>query len=174
MLEKYNRYRLLKVFLDSPTESFRLRELSRFSKISPPSVMNYLREFEKEGLIRRYEKRDVHFYQALRENKRFVLWKKLSIIYELEESGLVDFLWEHFFPKAIILYGSYAKGESVENSDLDLFITGKEKKIDMEKFEKKLNKEIHLMFEEDAKKIPKELKNNLINAVVLRGYFKVL
>ncbi len=174
MLEKYNWYRLLKVFLDSPIESFRLRELSRFSKISPLSVMNYLKQFEKEGLIKRYKKRGVPFYQALRENKKFVLWKKLSIIYELEESGLVDFLWETLFPEAIILYGSYAKGESIENSDLDLFIIGKEKKLDMKKFEKKLNKEVHLMFEDDAKKIPEELKNNLINAIVLRGYFKVL
>jgi len=54
-----------------------------------------------------------------------------------------------------------------------LFIIGKEKKIDIEKFEKKLGKEIHLMFNE-VEKIPKELKNNLINGIVLKGYFQVL
>ena len=52
MLDKYNKYKLLKLFLDSPTDSFRLREIARLTKISPPSVMNYLKDFEKEGLIK--------------------------------------------------------------------------------------------------------------------------
>src|SRR3989344_3776573 len=108
MLQNYNKYKLLKIFMESPTDSFRLRELSRLSKISPPSVMIYLKEFEKEGIIKKYEKRGIPFYQSLRENKEFILWKKLSIIYELETSGLVDFLWESISPEAIILYGSYA------------------------------------------------------------------
>jgi len=173
MLKKYNRYILLKIFLDNPTESFRLRELSRLSKISPLSVMNYLKEFEKEGLIQRSQKRDIPFYTAVRDNEKFILYKKISIIYELNESGLVDFLWEKLSPDAIILYGSYAKGESIEVSDIDIFVVCKEKKIELEEFEKKLSKKIHLMFEADVKKIPKELRNNLINGIVLKGYFKI-
>jgi len=172
MLKKYNRYKLLKVFLDSPTESFRLRELSRLSNISPLSVMHYLKEFEEEELIRKYEKRGIPFYKAIRDNEKFVLYKKLSIIYELYESGLVDFLWDKLSPEAIILYGSHAKGESIEESDIDIFAIGKEKKLNLEEFEKKLNKTIHLMFKKDVKKIPKELKNNLINGIILKGYFK--
>jgi len=64
MLENYNKYTLLKVFFDSSTESFRLRELSRMSKISPPSVVNYLKEFVKDGLVKKYEKRGIPFYKA--------------------------------------------------------------------------------------------------------------
>ncbi len=173
MLEKYNKYKLLKIFLDFPTDSFRLRELSRLSKISPPSVINYLKEFEKEELIKRYEKRGIPFYQANRENKRFILYKKISIIYELNIAGLVDELWEKISPDAIVLYGSYAKGESIETSDIDIFIIGKERKIDLRKFEEKFGKKIHLMFEQDTKKIPKELKNNLINGIVLKGFLKL-
>ena len=94
-------------------------------------------------------------------------------MYELEESGLIEFLWQELCPEAIILYGSYAKGESINSSDIDLFIIGKEKKIKISEYEKKLGKEVHLMFN-DAKKIPKELKNNLINGIVLRGYFKAI
>lgn len=94
MLQKNNRYKLLRVFLDDPLESFRLRELSRLSKIAPPSVMNYLKEFEKQDLIKKYEKRGIPFYQAVRDSERFIFYKKLSILFELQESGLVDFLWE--------------------------------------------------------------------------------
>lgn len=173
MLKKYNRYKLLKIFLDFPMEDFRLRELSRISGISPPSVMNYLKEFENEELIRTYHKRGIPIYRACIDNKKFREYEKLSILFELNNSGLVDFLWQKLSPEAIILYGSYAKGESTDESDVDIFIIGKEKKLDLNHFEKKLNKKIHIMFEDSPKKIPNELKNNLVNGVVLRGYFKL-
>jgi len=173
MLENYNKYILLKVFLDNPTESFRLRELSRLSKISPPSVINYLREFEKQELIHKYEKRKVPYYEAKRDNEDFIFYKKLSILYELHKSRLIDYLWQELSPEAIILYGSHAKGEAIESSDIDIFIIGRERKVDIERFERKLGKNIHIMMDE-IKNISKELKNNLINGIVLRGYFKVL
>ena len=173
MLEKNNRYKLLKIFLFNPTEEFRLRELGRLSKISPPSVMNYLREFEKEGLIKSFNKRGIPFYKAEINDEKFREYKKISIFFELNDSGLADFLWDELSPRAIILYGSYSKGESTENSDLDLFIMGKEKKINLDRYEKKLGLSIHLFFEENVKKLPRELKNNLINGIVIRGYLKL-
>ena len=174
MLQKYNKYKLLRIFLQSPTESFRLRELSRIAELAPPSVQNYLEEFEKEGLIKSYKKRAVPFYQAQRDNKDFIFYQKLSTLYELHSSGLIDYLWDELSPQAIILYGSHAKGEATEESDIDIFIIGKEKRPDLAKFQKILNKEIHLMFDPNPEKIPKELKNNLINGIVLKGYFEVI
>ncbi len=174
MFKKNNRYKLLKIFLDEPLDSFRLRELARLSGISPASVINYLKRFEEEKLIKKYEKRNIPFYVAERDNGNFIFYKKLSILYELQTSGLVNFLWENLHPSAIILYGSYAKGEAIENSDIDIFIVGKEKKISIEKFENIFEREIHLMFEENPKKIPKRLRSNLINGVVLKGYFDAI
>jgi len=160
--------------LDNPLGEFGVRELGRQSGISPPSVLNYLKKFQKERLIIKSEKRGNPFYKADRDNEKFVLYKKMSILYELQKSGLIDFLWDKLSPSAIILYGSYAKGESIEGSDVDLFIIGKEKDTDISKFEDILGKEVHLMFMKDIKKIPDELKNNLINGIVMRGYFKAI
>ncbi len=173
MLEKYSRYRVLRVFLNDPLESFGLREISRLSKLSPVSVSKYLREFELQELIIKTEKKSVPVYQASRENEDFIFYKKLSILYELHDSDLVEHLWQELSPNAMILYGSHAKGEATENSDIDIFIIGKEKAINLEKFEKKLHKNIHLMFDDNIKNIPNELKNNLINGIILKGYFKV-
>lgn len=173
MLEKYNRYKLLKLFLDSPTDSFRLREIARLTKISPPSVMNYLKEFEKESLINKQTKRKVPFYTALRDNPQFILYKKIGIIFELNQCGLVSHIWDKLSPQAIVLYGSFAKGESIENSDIDLFILGKNKNMELVDFEKKLNKKVHLFFKESLKEIPNELKNNILNGIILKGYLKV-
>jgi len=172
MFRDYNRYKVLKVFLDSPTESFGLREISRIAGVAPPSVINYLKEFEEEELISRIVKKINPEYTAKRENEKFKLYKKISIIYELHESGLISFLWNKISPEVIILYGSYAKGESIGESDIDIFIIGKKKDLDLKSFEKKLGKEIHLMFDDKVKNIPNELKNNLINGIVLEGYFK--
>lgn len=173
MLEKYNRYKVLKVFLDSPTEEFGLREISRLVKLAPVSVLNYLNEFEKQEVITKLQKKGNPAYKARRENEDFIFYKKLSVLYELHNSGLIEYLWQKLAPKALILYGSNAKGESIEESDLDIFVIGKEKKINLEEFEKKINKEIHLMFSHDFKNISNELKNNLINGIILKGYFKV-
>jgi len=173
MLGKYNRYKLLKIFLDNPTESFRLRELSRLSEISPPSVMNYLKEFEKEGLIKKFVRRDIPFYESERDDENFKHYKKLSILYELHKSGLIDYLWDKIAPEAIILYGSFSKGESIENSDVDIFIVGKYKEINVGKYEKKLGYDVHLMGDE-LKNTSKEFRNNLANGIVLKGYLRLL
>lgn len=172
MLEKYNKYQLLKIFLFNPTDSFRLRELSRLSKISPPSVVNYLKELEKEELIKSYKKREIPYYSANPHSENLIFYRKLAVLYELHTSGLIEHLWEKLTPEAIILYGSYAKGEFTEESDIDIFIIGKEKDIDCRSFEDKLGATLHLFFEDNIKNIHKNLKNNLCNGVVLKGYFK--
>ncbi len=173
MLEKYNRYRVLKVFLDSPTQEFGLREISRLIRLAPPSVLNYLKEFEKDNLVRKFVSKGRPAYKAERENENFIFYKKLSMLYELHTSGLIEYLWHKLAPKTLILYGSYAKGEAIEQSDIDIFVVGKKKEIELEKFEKIFGKEIQLMFEENFEKVSKEFKNNLMNGIVLRGYLKL-
>jgi len=173
MLDKYNRYKLLKIFMDHPTESFGLRELSRLSKISPPSVINYLKEFQKEKLIEKQEKNKIPFYIANRDAEDFKQYKIISILYELHKSGLIDFLWDALAPEAIILYGSFSKGESIESSDVDIFVVGKYKEININKYEKKLGYNVHLMGDE-LKNASKEFRNNLANGITLKGYLKLL
>ena len=97
----------------------------------------------------------------------------MSILFELNESGLINYLWEKLSPEAIVLYGSFSRGESIENSDIDLFILGKERFIKLEEFEKKLNKNVHILFKKSLKELPSELKNNVLNGIILKGYLKI-
>ena len=76
-------------------------------------------------------------------------------------------------PEVIVLFGSAAKGEDIKTSDIDLFIQCKERKIELEKFEKKINRRISLFFAEDFSDLSGELRNNLINGIKLKGYLKV-
>ena len=178
MLQKSNRDKVLELFFDNPIPEgigFQLREISRKIKVAPPSVKNYLNELEKEGLIIKNKHR-IHNYPVYypnRDNEYFTFLKKIEMIKIIKGSGLLKFLSEKIMPNSIILFGSASKGEDLINSDIDLFIQSKEKKLDLEKYENKINRKINLFFEENFNKLSDELKNNILNGVILSGYIKV-
>lgn len=175
MIQEYSRHNVLKVFLDSPTHGFKIREIARLIKLAPTSVRLHIEHLKKIKLI--IEKKEKNYelktFYANRENPEFIFLQQQSIIFELKYSGLIEELWESLVPKAIILYGSYAKGNAIEESDIDLFLLGKEKNINISSYEKKLNKKIHLAFAESFNQLPSELKNNIINGKILKGYLKL-
>ncbi len=178
MLQKDNRHRILEIFFEDPLPKgigFQLREISRKISLAPASVKRYLGELEKERLIVK-EKHRIHgypIYYANKDNENFIFLKKIDNIIRIEESGLLNYLLDSCMPDTIILFGSASKGEDLKDSDMDLFLLCKEKKLDLNQYEKKLNRRINLFFSEDFKKLSKELKNNVINGIILKGYLKV-
>jgi predicted nucleotidyltransferase len=72
----------------------------------------------------------------------------------------------------ILLFGSYAKGEDTESSDIDLFLIGREKQLNLKKFEEELGMTFELHIRTSFEKIPAALKNNLINGIVIQGFLK--
>ena len=76
-------------------------------------------------------------------------------------------------PDVIILFGSASKGEDVEGSDVDLFLICKDKKLNLKKYEEKIRRSINIFFSNDFNKLSEELRHNIINGVVLKGYLKV-
>lgn len=171
MFKNNNTYKILKIFLENSTTKFGLREISRIANLAPASVKKYLKDLKKEKLIETTNLKNNPAYIANRDEQKFKTFQKISIIYELEESGLIEYLWQKICPEAIILFGSYSKGEATEESDIDLFLLTKEQKIDISKFQKKIKQPIQI-FTDKSEKIPKHLKNNLINGTILRGYLK--
>jgi len=150
-----------------------MRQLSRNTKIAQPSVMNHLKALAKEGFILRENKGIYPTIKANRDNSLFKLYKRNDIILTLNSSGLIDYVYDSCTPDAIILFGSTSKGEDIETSDIDLYICGPKRKIDLSKYEKLINRKISLLFEEDFSKLSKELKNNILNGVIIRGYLQV-
>jgi predicted nucleotidyltransferase len=91
---------------------------------------------------------------------------------DLQNSGLIYLLEKELMPKSIVLFGSYFRGEDVEDSDIDLFVESKRREMDLGKFENILKRKIQLHFSEKFKDYPPELKNSIINGIVLEGYLK--
>lgn len=133
-----------------------------------------MEKLETESLIIKQKGELFEGFKANRDNDNFLFYKRISNITKIKESGLLDLLINSIYPQTIILYGSYLRGEDIEKSDIDFFIVSETKKrLDVEKFEKILNRKIHLIIEDDLKNIPKELKLEIINGLVLHGYLNL-
>ena len=74
-----------------------------------------------------------------------------------------------------ILFGSYAKGEDLENSDIDLYIeTPSKKGVHLEKFEKLLQRKIQIFCHKNINGITNlHLANNVLNGIILNNYLEV-
>jgi len=165
MLEEINR---LSVFFEDCYREISVREYSRENGMSPPTASAMLKGFEKKGLLIKREERGFLFFRVNQESK---LMRDLSRIYWGNKlSGLIKSL-EADFPKAIVLFGSLSKLEVRKESDIDLAVFGSVKsEIALKKFEKELGRETHIMFYDSLDKVNKELRLNLINGYIIRGY----
>ena len=173
MLQDYNTYRILGLFFESPTKHFQLREISRMIKIGLPSVKAHVEKLERNELITKTKGNIYDSFVATR-NDKFKLYKRNDIMIRIHESGLLEYLVNELSPDVIVLFGSASKGDDIEQSDIDIFVLAKEKKLKLYKFEKVLKRKINILFENKMKNIPKELISNIINGIVLYGYLEVL
>lgn len=169
MIINVNKIKVLKSFLDDPLKGFSIREISKKIELGFPSVRNYLKELENEKFLTKERKYKQELYFANRDYWKF---KNFKIYYNIDllfSSGLMDYINEKSGYSTLILYGSFSKGEDRKNSDIDLVLIGSKPNLKLEKYEKKINHKIHLISFKNIKKIPNELKLNIINGIILNG-----
>ena len=176
MLQKCTIFKVAGVFFDEPSKSHSLMGISRDIKLAHTSVINHLTELIRLKIIKvqieKKGKRDFPVYSANTEEESYKKYKKIYNLFKIEESGLVNYLKDRFMPQSVILFGTYSRGEDLKDSDIDLFVECKKQNIVLSAFEKKLNRKIELHFKEQFNDYPKELKNNIINGIVLSGYLE--
>lgn len=173
MIQKNSTMKVLEIFFREPTNIHFIREMGRKIKLAPTSVKNNIKKLLKEELILEKKSKPFNGYIANRDNENFLFYKKMANIASIKDSGLLDFIVNSIYPKTIILYGSYLRGEDLESSDVDLLIISKAKKeINLKKFEHILKRKIHLMIKQDLKKLQKNLRTEIINGFVLYGCLK--
>ena len=166
--------RIKEYFFVHPSARLRVRQAEKILKLPLPSVIRYCRELEKEGLLTTIRTGDVVFYTADRANERFLLEKKLFNIRQLYSSGLVDYLKSELHNPAIVVFGSYSKGEDMEGSDIDLYVEAAKKNFSLKKFEKALDRKIQVFVHKKIREIVNpHLANNILNGIVLNGFLEV-
>lgn len=162
-------------FFVNPTAKLRVREIERTLKLPLPSVIRYCKEMEKEGILTTIKTGNVNFYVANRGSEKYLLEKKLCNIKKIYESGLIEYIRQELSNPAIVLFGSFSKGEDTEESDIDLYIeTPSKKKVILEKFEKLLKRRIQVFQHKNLNEISNPyLANNIINGITLNNYIEV-
>ena len=175
MIIKSIKQKIKKYFFVNPTEKLRVRHIERIVKVPLPSVIRYVKELKKEGVLKESEISGVKFYSADRSSKEFLVEKSLFNLKSIFDSKLINYLIEEYNNPLIILFGSYSKGEDIEKSDIDLYIeTTNNKKLLLNKFVITLNRKIHIFSFKSIDKVPnKDLSNNIINGIVLNGFLEV-
>lgn len=170
-----NKYRILKLFFNMPMSKFRVRWLSRFTKLDTKTVMNYLKNFVKEGIVIRKKPRNHYpYYESNRLSKIYRYEKSNIAIKKIIKSKLIEYLEKKLHPEAIVLFGSIQKGTYYKKSDVDLFIKVDYKKVDLSKYEKKIGYKITPLFEQNLKNLSRGLLQNIYNGYVLSGNLKVI
>ncbi|MFH0978592.1 MAG: nucleotidyltransferase domain-containing protein [Candidatus Woesearchaeota archaeon] len=168
-----NEASVLRLLFENPTRKFYIRELARLLKLNPNTVINITKRLEKQNLIKREKKRHVTEILSNIENKVYIEKKRVFNLARLYESGIVSFLEENFSPKAVVVIGSYSRGEDIERSDVDIVVitNKKEKDLDLSRFEKFLSRKMHVLCG-NIDVFSDEFYTNVINGIILSGYLE--
>lgn len=174
MITKSIKQRMKEYFLQNPTVKTRVRKLERELKLPLPSVTRYLKELETESLVKNEVIAGIKLYSANRISREFILEKKLYNLRRLYDSGLVNYIIENYHNPTIVVFGSYALGEDIEESDIDLYLETS-KKAALKNFETKLMRKIQVFCYKNINQIEnKELVNSIINGITINGFLEVL
>ena len=170
---KNNIYRMLELFIEFPTKDFSVRGIARHLKLSHATVLKYINDLEKLGFIKKKEETLYPTYFANTQYPKYKLYKKNYLVSKLMNSGIVDYIQKECLPSSIILFGSGAKATFTEKSDIDIFVESKESKLNLAKYEKILNRKVNPLFEQNLNNLSKELRNNILNGIVLYGFIRI-
>ena len=168
----FEEFRTMTHFLENPSQEFGVRETARLVKVSPATASTRLKEFSEMNILKRRKDRVYDLYSADLESESYRDFKTYYNIVRIRKSGLIGALNMFYLRPAIVLFGSASDGMDDCESDIDMLILSENTSDfpEAEKFEKKLERPLHLFAFKDVKEAKNEhLINNMINGIVLQG-----
>lgn len=168
MIQKCGYLKTLEVFFGEPTKIHFIREISKKVGLSQSAVRNHIKFLFEKNMIIKKKSKPFDGYISNRDNDEFIFCK---MIYNLSSiKALRDFIIREIFPKAIVLFGSYLRGEDIESSDIDLFVlTNSKKEIDFSYFEDVLERKINVLYSNNLELLDKVMQGKIKNGFVLEG-----
>ncbi len=133
---------LLKLFLTNPERQFYTREIAKLTDEPLNAVRRELGYLEKAGLLKSHREGNMKYFTIV---KGFPFYPELKkIIYST--IGLGDYLKNRLKDSNRIefafIYGSVARNEETEKSDIDLFIVGGIEERDLHELMSVIEREI--------------------------------
>ena len=170
---KFTRLQLeiFRLFCVKTGQSLNQRQIARLLGVTPTAIAKALPLLEQERIIKIIRgTTNLNLVLLNRDFQHVLELKRIENLQLLFESGLPAFLEETFPACTILLFGSYARGDDLSTSDIDIAVIGIDsKKINLAPYQKKLEKEIRINYYFELKGINPHLKANLYNGFLLAG-----
>ena len=115
---------LLNLYFTNPEKEFYLRDLERVLDYSVANIRRELIKLEKDGLFDTRKRGNLQYYSL---NKKYPLYDEFKSIVSKTAGikwSLKPVLEKIKGIKASFIYGSFAKSEEKQGSDIDVFIIG--------------------------------------------------
>ncbi len=163
---------ILKAFVESPDAEYYTRQLSSLHHLSAGTLHRELKNLSSLGILKARKIGNIKLFSINKQNPVYEEIK--NIIYKTE--GVVRFIKDDIPGvrgiKVAFIYGSFAKGDERQDSDVDIFLIGDNIDEDelirvISDIEKKLFKEInYTRYTENEYKKEKKKKNSFISEVI--------
>ncbi len=172
---EFSGIKLLKWFLEHPSEKIHFKELCRKVGLGPLTVKTYCEEFIRYKWVLEERKANLRMFSLNNDHFTVKAIKKAHMLHLFATEGIERIADEGII--SLALYGSHANGEYDEKSDLDILAIGRHEQLDkkqLEKIAKKLGKPLQLTIIsldkwEKHKQSDGFMQSVLKNHVVLKG-----
>lgn len=172
--------KVAEVLFRFPEKEFSLSDMAKEAGVAKANIGVILNKLDKMGFVEITKLTKIWRIKANQSNWNFIKNKTIYNLHFVYQSGLVEFLADYYKnPKAIILFGSFRKGEDISGSDIDIAIETDEIHDyeafglrELTNFEKSAGRkiQIHLF---SRKNVDINVFNNIANGVVLNGFLEV-
>lgn len=160
---------ILALLCTKTLEKLSQRDIAKLLKVSPTAISKSIKQLKP--LIKIEKTKTIHFITLNTDNRQAIQLKRVINLNNIYNSKLLNYLEEQLPGGTIILFGSYSTGHDTTNSDIDLAVIGrKPKKLELEKYNKLLEREININFYDSFKDIHENLRDNILNGITLLGY----
>lgn len=164
---------ILGLFFNEPTKEWHFEGIVREAKITRSKADRWLKQFIKDGVIRRIKERGkMPHYVSNCELPPYKNRKKLFALNKLYASGFLNHLTSLPKARTVIIFGSFARSDWYHNSDIDLFIYGEPEGLKLAEYEMKLNRDIQVFAcgkKEELRKFGEGLIRNIIKGNIVKG-----
>jgi hypothetical protein len=145
-----NGLQIISLFTNGFDRDYYIREVEKLLKISPRTAQLILEDLENKGIIESKVKGKIKSYKLkINElsNRYLTFVEQYKSIAFMEKNLLVKEVIDKISPFIDgigIIFGSYAKGISNKESDLDIFVAGDYEKEEIKKVSRNLGIEISI------------------------------
>ncbi len=162
-----------------PNKTFHVRMLAEETRLSTTAVVRSLEELEHFRIIIVEQTPLTKNIKADLNSDAYTFYKTIFNLYRLKRYGFVDELVRVYAPETIVLFGSFAKGEDIEESDIDIMILNAHQSVgvaleNIKDYKQEFCRNINLHFLWSLEKSSNEFRNAAANGIVLYGYLKVV